>query len=128
MSDPERPEDLPWNDAPADEDLPAGAEEPAPAEVIGDEDDDATKDIASPRIPDPVDKYIRDTLDQRLAEEEPDRAASRSDPEAGELVDPRTGGGDVRQGEADQWDGTAPAEDAGAEDAAIHVVDEDRVL
>ena len=127
MSAPEHPEDQPWNDAPADDDLPAGVEEPAPAEVVGDEDDDAEKDLATPRVPDPSEKYIRETLDQRLAEEEPDRVASRNDNETVELVDPR-GRGDVRQGEREEWDGTAPAEDQPAEEAAIHLVDDDRVL
>ena len=124
----EHPGDQPWNDSPADEDLPAGVVEPAPAEVIGDEDDDAEEDIAAPRIPNPIDKYIRETLDQRLAEEEPDQIGARRDHGGVELVDPRTSGGDVRPSEPDEWDGTAPAEDQPAEEAAIHVVDEDRIL
>ena len=33
----EHPEDLPWNDAPADSDAPLGSAEPDPAEVTGDE-------------------------------------------------------------------------------------------
>jgi len=127
MSDQQRPGDQPWNDVSADSDLMGGVEEPAPAEVVGGEDDGAEKDLATPRVPDPLEKYVPETLDQRLSEEEPDTTAERGDEEAGELVDPRTGG-DVQRSEPDAWDGTAPAEESGAEDAAIHVVDEDRVL
>jgi hypothetical protein len=128
MSQQDRPEDLPWNDVPADDDLPGGVEEPAPAEVVGDEDDPALTDQSTRRIPDPAEKYVPDTLDQRLAEEVPDRIVALPDDAAGELVDPRVGGGDVRQAERDEYDGTAPDEEPAAEDAAIHVVDEERVL
>jgi hypothetical protein len=128
MSEQDRTGDLPWNDAPADDDLPGGVEEPAPAEVVGDEDDPAIRDEATPTVPDPAQKYVQETLDQRLSEEEPDRVNAVSTDGAGELVDPRVGGGDVQRAERDQADGTAPVEELAAEDAAMHVVDEDRVL
>ncbi len=121
-------QDQPWNDVPADSDLPGGVEEPEPAEVVGDEDDEVEKDLATPRVPDPMEKYIPESLEQRLSEEEPDRVRDGETDEAGELVDPRDNGGDVRQSEPEESDGTAPDEEPGAEDAAIHVVDEDRVL
>ena len=128
MSDEQRTGDEPWNDVPADDDLPGGVAEPAPGEVVGDEDDPAERDLASHRVPDPMEKYTPDTLDQRLAEEEPDVAASRADEASPELVDMRDGSGEVRLGERDSNDGTAVAEEPAAEEAAIHVVDEDRVL
>lgn len=127
MSDHQRPGDEPWADVSADSDLMGGVEQPAPAEVVGGEDDDLARDLAGKRVPDPMEKYIPETLDQRLAEEEPEGVGGASDAEAGELVDPG-GGGDVQRSEPEAWDGTAPPEEPGAEDAAIHVVDEDRIV
>ena len=128
MSNEDAGNDLPWNDAPADNDLPGGVNEPSPAEVVGDEDDPALRDEALPASVDPGAKYIPDTLDQRLSEEVPDRTAASDPGPARELVDPLRGGGDVQQAELDLADGTAPTEEMAAEDAAIHVVDDDRVL
>ena len=72
----DHPEDLPWNDVAADSDAPFGSGEPDPAEVTGDEDDPALVDASlADRLHD-VDEYRRDTLDERLSEEEPDRAAN----------------------------------------------------
>jgi hypothetical protein len=68
----QHPEDLPWNDGPADRILPA-TEEPAPAEI--DEREGEAIDLASSPIPDPYQKYRRESLDERLAEEEPDVTA-----------------------------------------------------
>lgn len=114
------PEDLPWNDVPADSDVVFGTEEPDPAEVEGDEGEEV--DVSRPSSPDPAAKYRRDTLDQRLAEEEPDRAAHEQEPEAGELQAPESGADDVLvdSGEADQAE-PAEVSDEAAEDAAVHV-------
>ena len=120
------PEDMPWNDAPADSDLPPGAEEPEPAEVA--ERDDEAVDTASPRIPDPMEKYQPESLDQRLAEEVPERMSDEPPAaEAGALVDPDRGGGDVRLAEPDPDRLSTAEDDPPAEEAAIHVVDEDDV-
>jgi hypothetical protein len=119
------PEDLPWNDVPADTDVVSGAGEPDPAEVEGDEGEEV--DVSRPASLDPAAEYRRDTLDQRLAEEEPDRAAEEQEPEAGEFQAPESGASDLsaEAGEADQ----AEPGDAGveaAEDAAVHVSERDR--
>jgi hypothetical protein len=118
----EHPEDLPWNDAPADSDAPLGSGEPDPAEVIGDEDDPAIQDTSlAGRLHD-VDEYRRDTLDERLGEEEPDRSAQFEEPEAGELQAPESGDDDIALtlGEGDLLDGED--DDESAEDAAVHVI------
>jgi hypothetical protein len=119
----QHPEDLPWNDAPADSELPPGTEEPEPAEVVGDEGEEV--DSAEPPVPDPYEKYRQESLDQRLKEEERDTAAGASpDEEAGGLVDPDEGGEAVYRADAsDDEDDDEP----GAEDAAIHVRDEDDI-
>jgi hypothetical protein len=117
VSVPERhPEDLPWNDVAADSDTFDADPEPDPAEVVGDEDDDAVRDAAAHRVPDPYEKYRQETLDARLAEEEPE-ATLRGvpDPEAGELEDLERGGDDVDLGEDDDGD------DEAAEEGAIHL-------
>jgi hypothetical protein len=108
-------QDLPWNDAPADSDAPPGTEEPDPAEVVEDDDGGAVDSTDDPRLD--ADFYHRDTLDERLAEEEPERAP-RGDPapEAGELV--ASGSGDESVGIA-----TGEDDDLGAEDAAIHLTE-----
>jgi hypothetical protein len=119
------PEDLPWNDVPADSDVVVGTEEPDPAEVEGDEGEEV--DVSRPASPDPSAEYRRETLDQRLAEEEPDRVAQEQEPEAGEFQAPESGASDLsaEAGEADQAEpGEAGAE--AAEDAAVHVSERDR--
>ena len=69
-------------------DVPSGNGEPDPAEVTGDEDDPAVRDGSlAGRLHD-VDEYHRDTLDERLSEEEPDQAAHAQEPEAGEIQVP----------------------------------------
>jgi hypothetical protein len=117
----DHPEDLPWNDAPADSDAPLGDAEPDPAEVSGDEDDPAIRDASlAGRLHD-VDEYRRETLDERLSEEEPDRAAHAQEPEAGELQAPESGDDDIalQRGELDQLDSLDSVEES-AEDAAVH--------
>jgi hypothetical protein len=122
----EHPEDLPWNDAPADSDAPFGSGEPDPAEVVGDEDDPAIEDASlAGRLHD-VDEYRRETLDERLSEEEPDRAARSQGPETGELQAPETGDDDIalQRGEPDLFDAVDEDDDESAEDAAVHVIPE----
>jgi hypothetical protein len=120
----DHPEDLPWNDTPADSDAPLGSGEPDPAEVTGDEDDPALKDASlAGRLHD-VDEYRRDTLDERLSEEEPDRAVLSEEPEAGELQAPEAGDDDiaVSSGEPDAWESPEDDDDESAEEAAVHVI------
>ncbi len=123
----QHPEDLPSNDSPADSDAPPGSEEPDPAEVDGDEDDPAQRDGSlRPRFSD-VDENRRDSLAQRLSEEEPDRVAQFQEPEVGGLQAPESGDDDIQvlRGERDQ-DDLSDSLDQGAEDAAIHVIPENR--
>jgi hypothetical protein len=118
----DHPEDLPWNDVAADSDAPYGSGEPDPAEVTGDEDDPALVDASlADRLHD-VDEYRRDTLNERLSEEEPDRVASFEEPEAGALQAPETGDDDIAvlRGEPDLLD--SENDDDGAEQAAIHLI------
>jgi hypothetical protein len=120
----EHPEDLPWNDVAADSDAPLGSGEPDPAEVSGDEDDPAITDASlAGRLHD-VDEYRRDSLDERLSEEEPDRAAQFEEPEAGALQAPESGDDDIAllRGEPDLTDSVDGDADDGAEDAAVHVI------
>ena len=91
---PER--DEPWNDVPADSDVVPGTEEPDPAEVVGDEGEEEDVSHRS------ADLSHRDTLDERLAEEEPDRLSAGRD---------------------DEFDESADDDEPGAEDAALHVTD-----
>ena len=114
------PEDLPWNDAPADSAAAFGSEEPDPAEVDGDEGEevDVSRRVTSGR----VDAYRRETLNERLAEEEPDRLVEEQEPEAGEFQLPEGGRDDIRL-EPAEVDLPEPG-DVGvvaAEDAAVHV-------
>ena len=118
-----RPEDLPWNDVSADSDSPPGSGEPDPAEVEGDEGEEF--DAASPRIPDPYAKYQPDTLDERLAEEEPELPLrGEAAAEAGGLQSADEGDEDVDLGEEDEID-PVEAEEPAAEEAAIHIRSED---
>jgi hypothetical protein len=119
------PEDLPWNDVPADSDVVIGTEEPDPAEVEGDEGEEV--DVSRPAPIDPSAEYRQETLDQRLAEEEPDRAVQEQEPEAGEFQAPESGADDL-SAEAGEPDQAEPGEagDEPAEDAAVHVSKRDR--
>jgi hypothetical protein len=120
--------DLPWNDVPADSDVVPGTEEPDPAEVEGDEDDDAEVDLSRPAVPDIAAKYHRDTLDERLAEEEPDRTLpeDEQEPEAGTIMAAESDQDEVTLGlgEPDADDGDD--DDEAAEDAAVHIQSRDR--
>jgi hypothetical protein len=118
--------DQPWNDVAGDAGLPAEVDEPDPGEVEGEEGEE--EDTSAPRIPTADDEYRRETLDERLAEEEPEARLHRTaNAEAGELVDPQRGGDDVQRGEAHGAGDDPGDSDLGAEDAAIHVVEDDRV-
>jgi hypothetical protein len=111
--------DSPSRDVPADSDVIAGTEEPDPAEVVGEEGDE--HDIASRRLDEPTDPYHRDTLDERLAEEEPDTPLrGQPEDEAGSLQAPESGGDDVLLGEADP-DADDDPDELGAEEAAVHI-------
>src|ERR1700759_5654892 len=114
-SDFNRNQDLPSSDEPDDDAVVPGAVEPDPAEVIGDEN---PRDLAGHPIQDP---NIRETLDERLSEEEPDRPQRAARDEVQLLA-----------GEDEEKDGLAAnpddddcdPEELGAEEAAIHIVDE----
>ena len=111
------PEDLPWNDVPADNDIVIGSTEPEPAEVVGDEGEEV--DISHPAVSDPD---HRDTLDERLEEEEPDRAVHAQAAEVGDLVAPEAGEDDLfsERAEPDQPELEAAEVDP-AEEAAVHI-------
>jgi hypothetical protein len=112
-------EDLPWNDVAADSDTMSADPEPDPAEVLG--DDDEEEDAASHRVPDPYEKYQPESLDQRLAEEEPEATLHlAADVEAGELQSPEPGG-DADPGEEDSPGPAGEIDEPAAEDAALHV-------
>jgi hypothetical protein len=114
--------DAPWRDVPADSDVISGTEEPDPAEVVG--DDGTERDLASRQLDEPRDSYHRDTLDERLAEEEPEAILrGRPDTEAGQMQAPELGGDDVVLGEADTDPDNDP-EELSAEDAAVHLREE----
>ncbi len=115
-----RPGDMPWNDVPADSDVIPGTEEPDPAEVHGSEDDDAEVDDAAADTPDPSEKYRRESLDERLAEEEPERP-ERSGARAVDVYD-AADGDDAGAAEAND-DDSQPG-DQSAEESAMHLTDE----
>ena len=117
-------DDLPWNDIPADSDVVPGTEEPDPAEVEGDDDEEV--DVSHPPARDLSAQYRRDTLDERLAEEEPDRALTEPDAEARGIQAAESGEDDLSLdlGEADADDDSD--DDIAAEDAAVHVRPEGR--
>jgi hypothetical protein len=113
------PEDLPWNDVPDDDALIPGAVEPDPAEVVGDETD--ARDLAAHDATDP---NARETLDQRLAEEEPDSTVEDGAPPSVQLVDGESGEDGVELAERDPLDDDIDTdEEPPAEEAAIHISD-----
>jgi hypothetical protein len=114
--------DAPWNDVPADSDVVPGAEEPAPAEVVGDDGDE--HDLASSQLDELRDPNQRDTLDERLAEEEPE-ASLRGLPaaQARQLVAPEVSEDDVTLAE-DDLDADEEVDEPSAEEAAIHIDEE----
>jgi hypothetical protein len=114
-SDFDRNQDLPSQDAPDDDAIVPGASEPDPADVVGDEN---PRDRAGHPIQDP---NVRETLDERLSEEEPDRPQR---PAAGD-VQLLAGEDDESDGlSAEPDDDDADPDELGAEEAAIHIVDE----
>ncbi len=119
------PEDLPWNDVPADSDVVPGSEEPEPAEVEGDEGEEV--DVSERPLVDQADEYRRDTLDERLAEEEPDRLYEDEDADAGEIQAPEGGQDDIALQAGEPDDEWTVDDDEAAEDAAMHLRPEDRV-
>ena len=114
----QHPEDLPWNDVPADSDVIPGTEEPPPAEVVG--DDNEEYDQATPRPLASDETYHRDTLNERLAEEEPE---SRLGPTADRDSEYQSAEPDGSVLVAELADAEEAGGSAGlaAEDAAIHV-------
>jgi hypothetical protein len=114
--------DAPWLDVAADSDVIPGTEEPEPAEVVGDEGEE--RDTVSPRLDESRDSYQRDTLDERLAEEEPE-AVLRGEPdaEAGGRVAPIGADDDASLEEKDA-DEDDEVDDLSAEDAAMHITEE----
>jgi hypothetical protein len=122
----EHPEDLPWNDVPADSDVPPGSDEPDPAEVVGDEDDPAKRDLTARRRLDQATEYTQEALDQRLAEEEPDVLSRTPAGRAGEIQAPEDAEDDIDLdlGEPDGEDPVEPL-DLPAEEDAIRLVDDD---
>lgn len=122
VPDRETAADSPWRDVPADSDVISGTEEPDPAEVVGEEGDE--RDPVSRSLDEPKDIYQRDTLDERLAEEEPEASLrGQADLEAGQLQAPERGGDDVLVEESDP-DPDDDGDELGAEDAAIHLQSE----
>jgi hypothetical protein len=109
--------ELPWNDVPADDDIVPGATEPDPAEVVG--DDDNPRDLAAHPINDP---NVRESLDERLAEEEPD-APVRAEPDDAVQLIPGEDGDDDEAAEAESDDDADDQSELGAEEAAIHIDD-----
>ncbi|MBJ7594128.1 MAG: hypothetical protein JF886_04570 [Candidatus Dormibacteraeota bacterium] len=116
------PEDLPWNDEPADSDVVIGSAEPDPAEVVGDAGEEV--DISHRGVSDPE---HRDTLEERLAEEEPDRPLHAQADEVGDLVAPEAGSDDLVAERAEPDQGELEAADIEpAEGAAMHISSEGR--
>lgn len=109
--------DLPWNDSPADDAIIPGATEPDPAEVVG-SDDDPT-DLAGRPINDP---NVRESLDERLAEEEPDTPVQTGPDGAVQLI-LGDDGTDVDADEAESDDDGDEQSELGAEEAAVHIED-----
>jgi hypothetical protein len=95
--------------------------EPDPAEVVGDETD--ARDLVGHEATDP---NVRETLDQRLAEEEPDRTVDDAATEGTQLIDGERGEEDVELAELDQRD-SEPDDEQSAEEAAVHIRTEDRL-
>jgi hypothetical protein len=119
------PEDLPWNGVPADSDVVYGTEEPDPAEVEGDAG--AEVDVSRPLSPDSSAKYGRDTLDERLSEEEPE-VGSRAQARIGDIQAPESDEDDItlNVGERDDGAESGSVEEPAAEEAALHIANPPR--
>jgi len=111
--------DLPSDDEPDDDAIIPDAMEPDPAEVVGDEDDAARRDLAAHRINDP---NVRESLDERLSEEDPDRPAHRKSGDAVQVI-ADDDGADIEADEAESEDEDDDQSDLGAEEAAVHIED-----
>jgi hypothetical protein len=109
--------DLPSNDSPADDDIIPGATEPDPAEVVGGDDDPS--DLAGRPINDP---NVRETLDERLAEEEPDRPVRQGPDESVQLI-LGDEGDDVEADHSEGDEDDDAQNDLGDEEAAVHIED-----
>jgi len=118
----EHPEDFPWNDVPGDSAVITGTEEPAPAEVVGEDGDE--HDLTTARDRGFEDRYHRDTLSERLAEEEPESRLRQAPDREAELQGPRRAGGDVLLGESQDANKAGRSDELAAEDAAIHITQE----
>lgn len=117
--DSEHPEDFPWNDVPGDSAVISGTEEPTPAEVVGDDGDEHDLTIARDRRH--PDRNHRDTLSERLAEEEPESFLHLRPDRQAALQAPVRGGGDVLLGETRDKTQPTGADDISAEEAAVHI-------
>jgi hypothetical protein len=107
--------DLPSDDSPDDDALVPGAVEPDPAEVVG--SDESPLDLAAHEF---NDTNVRETLDERLAEEEPDRPAHGRSDGAVQLI-LGDDGADVDADSADGDDDEGDDGGLGAEEAAVHI-------
>jgi hypothetical protein len=116
----QHPEDLPWNDVPADSDVIPGTEEPPPAEVVG--EDNEEYDQASPRPRASDETYHRDTLTERLAEEEPESRLGPTAERDAEFQGAEPGGY-VLLAETEDTDQDGGSDELAAEDAAVHVTE-----
>ncbi|MBV8445387.1 MAG: hypothetical protein JOZ92_05660 [Candidatus Dormibacteraeota bacterium] len=116
------PEDLPWNDEPDDPMAWAAGHEPEPAEVDG---DDGEEEDRSQLPIDDSDLNRRQTLDERLRAEVPDRVRREQSRQSWQtLQEGETGEGDVEEAEPDRDAIYSEEEedDLPAEEAAIHIV------
>lgn len=109
--------DLPSDDEPDDDAAIPDAMEPDPAEVVG--DDDAPRDLAAHRINDP---NVRENLDERLSEEEPDRPVRRQPGEPLQVIADDDGIG-IDADETESEDEDDDQSDLDAEEAAVHIED-----
>jgi hypothetical protein len=126
MSPDQNRDDLPWNDVPADDDVPVGAADPDPAEVEGDEGEEYDTTLPDRGVASGVAE--RETLDQRLAEEEPDLPVrGGSDPATGDLQAGEERPEDAETAEADSDDFYGETGEEAAEVAAVHTRPEDEV-
>jgi hypothetical protein len=110
--------DKPWDDSPDDDAAIEDALEPDPAEVVG--SDESPRDRAAHPINDP---NVRESLDERLAEEDPDRPVHAR---AGDAVQLILGADDEDADEAEGDDDGDDQSDLDAEEAAVHLDDTSR--
>jgi hypothetical protein len=119
MSTDDPTHDLPSDDEPDDDAIIRDAMEPDPAEVVG--DDDSPRDLAAHRINDP---NVRESLDERLSEEEPDRPVRRKPRDAVQVIGDDDGDDiDADETESDDDEDEDDQSDLGAEEAAVHIED-----